>query len=78
MSDETDKELGIKISARFTPVGRAWPLNAWICFNELLFQPPLWVKNDTWYLVRVRGWISELEANQQGIYRKGTEPKENV
>jgi hypothetical protein len=63
-------EQTIKVLARFVEVGQDWPMNSWV------YE----IHKGTWFLVdmkilqpRFANEICELEANQKGIFRKGTE-----
>jgi hypothetical protein len=71
----------LKVVARFTPIGELWPVGAWIyCLHK-------YQKDGFWYLIknyegekydsmrrRFDHEISELEANQRGVFRN---PKAN-
>jgi hypothetical protein len=59
----------IKVLARFVEIGQMWPIGSWVYrqYRNL---------DDVWYFVRNRytdrmsNQISELEANQKGIFRE--------
>ena len=68
-------EQTIKVLARFTEVGQWWPVGAWIYFPSMGSD---WDNMKWWKIeeidshrsrVRLDYEISELEANQKGIYR---------
>jgi hypothetical protein len=58
-------EQTIKVLARFTEVNQRWPIGAWVCVEFVG-----WYKNSPHPLTRWVGEMSELEANQRGIFRK--------
>jgi len=73
MTSELDENT-IKVLARFTEIGQHWPMGAWVYMRYI-------VMNDDWYLVtegninRIANHISELEANQKGLFRDKTKTK---
>ena len=60
---ELDENV-IKVIARFTPVGKPWPVDAWI----YLIHAQGWARVSSWEWYR-SDELSELEANQKGIFR---------
>lgn len=67
MANDLTRDV-LKVIARFTPVGEKWPVGVWVCN---LGRAARW----GWYLTRYsdsrhHDEMSELEANQKGIFRK--------
>jgi hypothetical protein len=60
---ELDENV-IKVIARFTPIGKPWPTDAWI----YLIHAEEWARVSSWAWRR-GDELSELEANQKGIFR---------
>lgn len=70
---DSEKERIIKVLARFTNVGEQWPDGAWIYYSLSGSLDQGWVQiQDRWNAgtkKRFPTYLSELEANQRGIFR---------
>jgi hypothetical protein len=62
-------EQAIKVLARFTPLDGQWPIGAWVYMSNS--RAWLFVKQ-SFDTIRLDSEISELEANQRGIFRDKT------
>jgi hypothetical protein len=58
-------EQTIKVLARFTEVGQWWPVGAWLYLTHAKF----WARVPQHYKWHKTDELSELEANQKGIFR---------
>lgn len=66
-------EQTIKVLARFTEIGQLWPEGAWIYITSDVVTANgityIWFKTYKSACARQNDEISELEANQKGIFR---------
>jgi hypothetical protein len=63
-------EQTIRVIARFTEIGQTWPAFSWIYVAGVTWNGGGWWRIPVDGVTRFDGEISELEANQKGIFRK--------